>query len=429
MRIIVAIAAVLVLAIPSAYSCNDLFMPPDPLVIAALNGDQDAVARLVAAGRAGNDAVHHARTTLAEQYPEATWTELARVTGHAIGALESRLYWHTDLAHAQQAAAPWQLPILHLRLLGRLDEELSCANSRFFRAILYSDPAISARLRERFVLCWTSERPVPRLTIDFGDGRVVDTTITGNSAHYVQDAEGRLLDALPGLVTPRHFAEWLDRVGTLHGALANAPERDVALVTWHQERIRSLAAQRQEAMRAVGITAEHLERIEAAIGHPALDAGHLAMTKRRVETAVLHAAMRETRATDDQEVWLPIANRLGIDDTLAPEAEVLVRGARDGRSRLDAAAMGNFRRDLRGDTARNGWRFHATIHQWLVENPGLDFDRLNRRIYAELFLTPATDRWLGLDPHATVSGLVDGGLRPPLTPVAVDTSALLPALR
>ena len=37
--------------------------------------------------------------------------------------------------------------VLSLRLLGRLDEELSCANSRFFRRLLYPEPRINRVLR------------------------------------------------------------------------------------------------------------------------------------------------------------------------------------------------------------------------------------------------------------------------------------------
>ena len=54
-------------------------------------------------------------------------------------------------------ANPWSL-------LGRLDEELSCANSRFFRTVLYANAEISAHLREHFVLHWQSVRPVPRIS-------------------------------------------------------------------------------------------------------------------------------------------------------------------------------------------------------------------------------------------------------------------------
>src|SRR5687767_553990 len=48
----------------------------------------------------------------------------------------SRLYWHTDIEQAKAAARASGKPILSLRLLGNLDEDLSCANSRFFRITL-----------------------------------------------------------------------------------------------------------------------------------------------------------------------------------------------------------------------------------------------------------------------------------------------------
>jgi len=79
--------------------------------------------------------------------------------------------------------------------LGKLDEELSCANSRFFRTTLYANTEVAKYLREHFVLHWKSVRPVPKITIDFGDGRKLERTITGNSIHYVLDTEGRVVDA------------------------------------------------------------------------------------------------------------------------------------------------------------------------------------------------------------------------------------------
>ena len=73
----------------------------------------------------------------------------------------SRLYWHTDFAQAKQAAQASGKPILSLRLLGNLDEDLSCANSRFFRITLYSHPEIAKILRDKYILHWESVRPVP----------------------------------------------------------------------------------------------------------------------------------------------------------------------------------------------------------------------------------------------------------------------------
>ena len=55
----------------------------------------------------------------------------------------SRLYWYKDLAAAKAASKESGKPILSLRLLGNLNDELSCANSRFFRTALYPNAGVS----------------------------------------------------------------------------------------------------------------------------------------------------------------------------------------------------------------------------------------------------------------------------------------------
>jgi len=120
-------------------------------------------------------------------------------------AYSAGLYWYTDMEEAKRASRATGKPILSLRLLGKLSEEFSCANSRFFRAALYSNPAISDYLREHFILHWKTVRPAPRVTVDYGDGRKLERTITGNSIHYILDEQGRIVDALPGLYGPTAF--------------------------------------------------------------------------------------------------------------------------------------------------------------------------------------------------------------------------------
>src|SRR4051812_7740814 len=63
----------------------------------------------------------------------------------------SGLYWYTDLDQARKVSKQTGKPILSLRLLGKLTDELSCANSRFFRTVLYANVAVSATLRDHFV--------------------------------------------------------------------------------------------------------------------------------------------------------------------------------------------------------------------------------------------------------------------------------------
>jgi hypothetical protein len=70
----------------------------------------------------------------------------------------------------------------------------------------------------------------------------------------------------------------------------------------------------------------------------------------------------------------------------------------------------NFERSVAEDTVRNEYTFHRQVHQWLAM--GQDRSRvesLNERVYAELFLTPSTDPWLGLLPPDTYTALENDG--------------------
>ena len=59
------------------------------------------------------------------------------------------------------------------------------------------------------------------------------------------------------------------------------------------------------------------------------------------------------------------------------------------------------------DTVRNEYRLHSRLHRWLSESSigTLDLEALNTRVYAELFLTPRTDPWLGLVNPGVYTGL------------------------
>src|SRR5258706_7852619 len=149
----------------------------------------------------------------------------------------SGLYWYTDIEAAKAVAANTGRHILSLRLLGNLDEHYSCANSRFFRTVLYANPEVSRHLRIHYVLHWKSERPAPLVTIDMGDGLRIKRTITGNSIHYVLDADGTVLDALPGLYGPTSFLAALRRS-------ESTSSRDAeALRSWHGRQADGLCRQ------------------------------------------------------------------------------------------------------------------------------------------------------------------------------------------
>jgi len=220
-----------------------------------------AIAQLREAGPAGLDAlftIHAAGIrALQDGKTSSALAQLRAAIESVSGQRDchaSHLYWFTDFTQARAAARESGKPILSLRLLGRLDEEFSCANSRFFRTTLYANEEIAAYLRDHFILHWKSVRPVPKITIDFGDGRVVQRTITGNSIHYALDAEGTVIDALPGLYTPRAFLDWLKKTGRVAQAAGNLkePTRAKFLSEYHTERRRVVERDWRNDLRAIG---------------------------------------------------------------------------------------------------------------------------------------------------------------------------------
>src|SRR4051812_42747037 len=153
---------------------------PLNLASLAVAGDEKAVAALRAQGQPGLDALLSSAPALLERMRNGTVpleeTEAAafRLAIDKVAAQRdahaSGLYWYTDLTAAKAAAVASGRFILSLRLLGNLSDEYSCANSRFFRTVLYANSGVSRYLRENYILHWQSVRPAPVVTIDMGDG-------------------------------------------------------------------------------------------------------------------------------------------------------------------------------------------------------------------------------------------------------------------
>lgn len=134
-----------------------------------------AIAALRARGPAGLEALFNVHAGMLQQHKlrsfapidpakELRWRRLCAAldaVGQQRDCEASRLYWFTELERAKEAARASGKPILSLRLLGNLNEEFTCANSRFFRTTLYANAKVSQYLRDHFVLHWKSVRPVP----------------------------------------------------------------------------------------------------------------------------------------------------------------------------------------------------------------------------------------------------------------------------
>lgn len=339
----------------------------------------------------------------------------------------SRLYWYTDLEQAKTAAQKSGKPILSLRMLGRLDEELSCANSRFFRIALYPNAAIAQTLRDRFILHWSSERPVPKLTLDFGDGRKLERTITGNSIHYVLDETGTPIDALPGLYSPQAFLQQLTDInafysqykspgksqGKSQGEMRSSLERSQFLANYHRDRLTQLQKKWANELKLVGLTT--MPRLVEIPATDAATAGQIAISKMVVELPIVRElrAIRsnQTQLTQitDETAWKKLAAQ--VPAQLDASSLALMQRKLDPQSKRSLTDVAQqFQQTMALDTVRNEYLLHSQIHQWFMAGTQPDLTSLNQRVYTELFLTPKSDPWLGLDPQDSFAAIEQNGI-------------------
>jgi hypothetical protein len=373
--------------------------------------------------------------------------------GHAFDNQHSRLYWFTDLEAAKRQAKAEGKPIVSLRLLGKLSDEYSCANSRFFRVLLYPNRQINPLLRDKFVLHWSSERAVPVLTIDFGDGRKIKQTITGNSAHYLLDETGRPLDVLPGLYSPAAFESWLKNGLELTSNWKNEPKetRPDLLRAWHVARISAIWGE----TKAVGDKAKWIkEQTERS-----LKFSPLVSTKSAEVSTVVPASLAAARVFSKTAVEAPILDAttlfatsprvmawswseinlgpIALDEETKARIKAMNPRLETGQTKTRTrsfvqsirfvengtpvpppvapfdALLHKLETNIAADTASNKFEMEIPIHALFAQGKEGDFESLNRTIYDKLFLTPKSDPYLGLGSDGVFTGLNNGGIVEP----------------
>jgi len=431
------------------------------LAIGALHDDKTvaarAIAELRAAGPAGLAAMMSTHRAAIDRHvanplgTEPMWERLSAALDTIAAqkdAWSAGLYWYTDLEAAKKAASAQNKPIISLRLLGTLDTDFSCANSRFFRTVLYPNAQVGKFLREGYVLHWQSHRPVPRLTIDYGDGRIVERTITGNSVHYVLTPEGRVVDVIPGLYGPAAFMRELQNSLGL-ASHYKSPRFESDLTRYHQVRAEETRRAWAADLKKLGVDLPVATTVTLSPGAldgkamveranrvvlnqngepqipapPAIAAARIAMSKGRVELAPILAMIPERAALaakTNEDLWPKIAALHAADATLdAGSRRVMLSkmgpSAAEANSRTRSKAfvetplmkmVRSFERSVAEDTVHNEYLLHSQIHDWFAKGAlPTSLDDLNERVYAELFLMPKTDAWLGLMPEDAYTAL------------------------
>lgn len=105
--------------------------------------------------------------------------------------------------------------------------------------MLLSDENVRKVLRESVVPCWETVGQTAKVTIELGNGRIIRRTLGGNTVIWLLRSDGTVVDAFPGVYTPRDF------LGQLRPALAAWRAAETSgggsLASWHRSLSRPVA--------------------------------------------------------------------------------------------------------------------------------------------------------------------------------------------
>jgi len=256
--------------------------------------------------------------------------------------------------------------------------------------VLLSDPDVVRTLNERVVAYWESVRPVPKVTIDFGDGRVLHRTLGGNTVMLLCLPDGRVLDAFPGIYAPRDFLPALER------SLAFAADfRDEAFVAWHRER----------ATQAVAAERIRITTSKAFVESPLLEALGMAQRALPAAPAPARAAASDRPAPARAAAPDPLANPQDAFHRLSARIEDVSKGAatverlrrsylREGVPRTPEQIG---REAVELDSRTNTWLVRPAVHLFFVtQGRPVPREECVRAIFREVLHVPVDDPYLGL---------------------------------
>jgi hypothetical protein len=198
-------------------------------------------------------------------------------------------------------------------------------------------------------------------------------------------------------------------------------------MAYRRERIQRLNADWLNDIEKTGGTApKELMVVRRPDGTPeALAILQLAMTKMVTEATILRSftsIVDSLGKVTDETAWRRIAELHRSDANLDSQSIGLITrqtqkvfaadGARATRDQGFKNLIDKLQMNIALDTVRNEYLMRTKLYAWLIEDRGRsDLETFNQKVYAELFLTPASDPWLGLFTPDTYVALEGGGIR------------------
>jgi hypothetical protein len=222
---------------------------------------------------------------------------------------------------------------------------------------LFSQERVANYINQTFEPVWETVRPVPIVRIDFGDGNVLTRTLHGNILTSVCNADGLLLDALPGIYEEQTYLDQLKQLSLLARATAKQPakEREAWVKAYHKHQA--------EAIKKDQPPDQFVEQVKAA-----------PPTKARIERPVEIVLQPAPKEKQQQEL---AERREGKGPTVVKEDEALWKA-------------------LLEDTQLNEGTRRRQIHELLADKGMVKPEKVTKPIYKDVLHADLDDPYLGL---------------------------------
>jgi hypothetical protein len=269
--------------------------------------------------------------------------------------------------------------------------------------VLFSQPELAAWMSDSFECAWEPLRDVPRVSIDFGEDRVVRRTLHGNVVTWICDAEGRALDALGGLYAAAPYRARLEQAALLATYLAQQTDPAARAAAFHDYHARQ--AERTAAGGA-----------PLVVGVPPVSAFAKVVTERATELAIVDpSAPRSSIGASKGAVEVRFEQALGapapalgarspalskfsterpLERALAPAVALDV--PRPSGRTVAAPGVRADKGLLEQDTTLGETRFRPAIHRLLAESGSVPYASLTKSVYRDVLRVDLDDPWLGL---------------------------------
>lgn len=290
--------------------------------------------------------------------------KIKKTNVHGIG-------WYNSFEDAKAEAKRTGKPILFLSMFGKLDEEMPCANARTLRATLFKDPEFKKLVTDDVIPAWEMVRAVPKVEIDFGDGKKIKRTVRGNACMYLCNSDGKVVDAYPGVYTKEDF------MPMVREAISMLGKADAAtILAWHEERANAAPLLVRSTMSKSGTESPTLNLVGVR--------------------GIAGFKSTETSTDPKRQKFLRAAAMV-IDMSLSPMTpdEVALQATGQPIADKNPSAVGNL--IIQRDSQQNVGVMRGIIHLWLASEKELPTPLQARDTILETILKiPYKDPYFGL---------------------------------